>query len=160
MLQKSVLWVAVLGLWLGAASTAAFAARPVKQPIDLDFAGEFVVDCGDFHILEDCSVHGHLKIFTDHLTVHLAWECTAYNHLDPTKLIQQGNAVQNARLDFASDERTFRGLTYHITLPGYGSVFMSAGRVVFDPDFGVLFLAGRDDNFDPDATGPFCAALR
>lgn len=160
MKHQSVARIALVTVLLAIASGGAFAAKPLKVPIDVDTTAEFVLDCGDFVILEDCSVRGDVLLFEDHLRAHVKFSCSAYNHLDPAKSIRQGPTAQNARWDFSTGVAAYHGLTFHITLPGHGKVFMNAGRIVFDADFGVLFIAGQFDSIDPDVEEPFCAALR
>lgn len=159
MKRQTVVWIVVLGLWLAIASPGAFAAKPFKVPMDVDTIGGFVLDCGDFEILEDCSVHADLLFFDDYLRAHVEFACNAYNNLDPSKSIQEGRAAQNLRWDFTTGVASYHGLTFHITLPGHGKVFMNAGRIVFDPS-GIVFQAGQFDSIDPDVEEPFCEALR
>jgi hypothetical protein len=115
--------------------------------------------CSSFEILENALVHldfrltynseGKATIWVIHVNQplpggHNIW----FNATDPSKFVPQvGN--WNVTLDFvtpgdfATVVETDTGLFSRVVLPGGGSIALDAGKTVFDPDFNILFEAGR-----------------
>lgn len=115
--------------------------------------------CTSFEILENALVHLDFRLTYNAEGKATRWEIHVnqplpgggniwFNATDPSKFLPQvGN--WNVTLDFvmpgdfATVVETDSGLFSRIVLPDGGSIALDAGETVFDPDFTILFEAGR-----------------
>jgi len=150
-------------------SSLVYAGPPIKESVAFDVEESFVLDCGDFNILSDYSALGHTTFFFDNdgnlvreLNHYRYINSSYYNSNDPTVRVYGSGEVENLHWDYVGDPPTVAnaGVSFSVKLPGYGVVFIRAGRLVFDlTTFEIVFEAGPNDlstgNFEA-----FCAALR
>ena len=74
---------------------------------------------------------------------HWTLEGYVYNADAPENQLPYKNAVYNETYDVETGEDRISGLWALITIPGYGSIFMDVGLIVFDEDFNIIFEAGK-----------------
>jgi hypothetical protein len=117
------------------------------------------LSCSSFEILENAFVHLDFRLTYNAEGKATRWEIHVnqplpggrniwFNATDPSKFLPQvGN--WNVTLDFvtpgdfATVVETDTGLLSRVVLPDGGSIALDAGKTVFDPDFNILFQAGR-----------------
>ena len=124
----------------------------------IEVFGQPMSDCGDFQINIDFRIAG---FFTTHYNkdgtprfefflgkfTYLYW----YNSENPEiGFMSHGNKVNRHWFGAPFDsDRAEVGLSFGLTVPGYGVVFHDVGRVIFEwPSQEVLFSAGPHTTFD------------
>ena len=161
-------------LVVGLISTA-IAGSP-SQRITFGPAPEFpfpVADCDGFQVIATSTINGHFILHFDkdgnlkHVNQHINFRDSIYfNSANPAMFIMGGPGENvNQRFDDIDPVTGFAGLlaetglSFKVTIPGYGVVFHQAGRLVLDLVTGeIVFQAGPAD-FDEGATAALCAAL-
>ena len=128
-----------------------------------------IVDCGDFSIMDDNFIMLDGKIFFDkdgnfiREQMHFRGFDDLYRDDDPEGTHLTGTAHLNVRISFDTNGDalwTQQGLAVAIIVPGYGPLFLDAGKLVFnmDNEWEIIFSAGKhhDWNFgDFDALCEF-----
>lgn len=135
------------------------ANKPDAYTVEYPAFGE-IVDCGDFSVMDDAWVIEDIKDFYDKDGNFLRSQLiiTAFDDLyrddEPEGVHLTGTAHISARISF--DENgdalwTQQGKAVAIMVPGYGPIFLDAGRLVYNMDDGwdLVFSAGErhDWNF-------------
>lgn len=149
---------AVLILLFFVASFNAQAGKPVTYTLEYPSFGE-VVDCGDFSVWDDAWIIEDVKDFFDKdgNFVRSDSHFTAYDDLfrfdDPEGVHLTGTAHLKARISFEENGDmlwTQSGLAVKIIVPGYGPIFIDAGRLVFNMDNGweLIFSAGKNHDWN------------
>lgn len=124
--------------------STAVADKPQVETFPFAFTN--VVDCGDFDAIdESVGVHKVTTFFDNEgnpvgLQSHLKRRGTLTNSVTGTSLSHRTNFT--TFLDFEEGTATFAGTAFRITRPGEGIVVGSIGRVIFDGEDNVIFLAG------------------
>jgi len=144
------------------------AAKPVTYTDEFwDYAE--IVDCGDFSVMDDSFAMLDGKIFKDkdgsfiREQMHFTGFDDLYRDDDPEGTHLTGTAHLNVRISFDTNGDalwTQQGLAIAIIVPGYGPLFLDAGKLVFnmDNEWEIIFSAGKhhDWNFgDFDALCEF-----
>lgn len=78
-----------------------------------------------------------------------------YNPLNPD-VVLTGSFSGSQEFDLRTGEESVSGLPFHITVPGYGTVLVRAGRWSVYPSG---HLAGKDSLFDPEDMEQLCSLL-
>jgi len=118
-----------------------------------------IVDCGDFSVMDDVLEFGDIKIFYDKDGdfVRAQMIITAFDDLyrddDPEGVRLSGKAHISGLVSFDEngDELwTQQGKAVAIMVPGYGSLFMDVGRLVYNVHDGwtLIFSAGRQHDWN------------
>ena len=85
--------------------------------------------------------------------IHAVGTDNLYNPMNPD-VVLSGHFVHNFLIDERTGEQTDFGIPYHITVPGYGTVFVEAGR--WFPDGRRV---GKQSSGDPKDMEQFCSLL-
>ena len=144
---------AMLGVALFLASLMAGAVPPDKVPIQEDYVGGYIHDCGAFNILFDYSATGHIIFHFDkngdlvRQNIHANYlNGRLYNSADTSIEVPTGpGEVANTKFDLVGDPPTVAvaGAGWKVTVPGLGLVVFDIGRRVYDLETGeLIFLAG------------------
>lgn len=153
------------------AVSVANAVPPAKWTVGPTIvAGQYVGNCGDFAILVDYTAHSDWTVFFNSEGVPIRAQRKAfaengtavyYNSEDPSYWIGGGPGERElSTWDLLNNTETITAASWKVTVPGYGNVFMNAGRIVFHYDpFEVLFYAGQVDFYAGDVEA-LCNVLR
>ena len=152
---KSTVILSMLFLLL---SFDALAAKPVSYTDEYPVFYE-IVDCGDFTVVDDAWEIDKVKDFYDKEGNFLRSQIiiTAFDDLyrddEPEGVHLTGKAQISGLVSYDEngDELwTQRGKAIAIMVPGYGSLFFDAGRLVFNVDDGwdLIFVAGRQHDWN------------
>jgi hypothetical protein len=149
-------------------------------PIDIADEGGPAVVCGNganaFHILDSAMVDQRVVRYYDqngNLTrrvIHELWRSAQFGNSVSGAAVSysQSDTITDVLAtpgDFDTSTQTVTGNGTNVTVPGMGTIFLQAGRSVFDPDGTLDFEAGPDAGNDyfvgGDISGwkPVCAAL-
>ena len=158
--------VAIIAVLAFGSVSTALAVPPFQEHFGPDdLTGFFVGDCGDFNVLLDFTIQGHVTVNFDQDGVlvaaqqHLEFPNDKYYNSVNPDIFFTGNAVQNEHFDLVSGVVATTGLHFNLTIPGHGVVFHQVGQIIFDLATGdVLFQAGPAD-FEDDDIAALCAAL-
>ncbi|MCW8924700.1 MAG: hypothetical protein OQJ84_00425 [Xanthomonadales bacterium] len=118
-----------------------------------------IVDCGDFSVMDDVMEFGDIKTFFDKDGNFARTQIViqAYDELyrddDPEGVRLSGKAQISGLVSFDEngDELwTQQGKATAIMVPGYGSLFMDVGRLVYNVDDGwdLIFSAGKQHDWN------------
>ena len=80
-----------------------------------------------------------------------------YNEANPD-VVLSGHFAGAGNLDKRTGEWYYAGIPYHITVPGYGTVVVRAGRW-YGPEYPYGHIAGKDSFLSPKDMEQFCACL-
>jgi hypothetical protein len=78
---------------------------------------------------------------------------------DPTQYMALCRAQIERPEDLISGVVSFNGGVAKVIRPGEGIVIQDTGRIVFDADFNVVFVAGPHDQNDLGPAQAYCSAL-
>ena len=117
--------------------------------------------CADaeFEVWEDVTYEIKGKAFFnkegDLVRVQWHWtlEGVVYNFDHPENFLPYKNSSYTQTLDPETGEQRFTGLYALVTVPGYGSIFMDMGLIVFDEVFNVVFEAGKHQWWNANVDG-------
>ncbi len=121
-----------------------------------------VADCGDFLAIDQYLIVGRFTIFFDNegnevgLQIHVTIRGTVTNSVTGKSVPDRADVTVFE--DFAEGTTTFAGKVYGITVPGEGIAVLTAGKIVFDADGNVIFVAGPHQSFFEGVT-VLCAAV-
>lgn len=87
--------------------------------------------------------------------IHCDGTDNLYNAAIPDRVLT-GNFAGNFHADYSNWGEFASGLSYHITIPGYGAALMETGRWA---PFPTNHVAGKSTLADPAALAAFCAYL-
>jgi len=138
--------VSVVALLTLVPSLPALALPPETATFHNQSTGDEIADCGDFLALEDTVTDGSVTTFFDRngdpvrAQIHSHLSGTIYNSVTGKSL--SDFEPLTLFIDITSGTTTWVGLTYHVNAPGWGSVLLGAGRVVFDANGNMTFEAG------------------
>ena len=117
-----------------------------------------VADCGEFRVMDNAWVVLEFKDFYDkkdnyiRTQIHATGFDDLYSDADPEGIHLTGTAHTNFRYFFNdSDELLLSqaGLAVGIMVPGYGPLFLDAGRLVWNEDTGdLIFSAGNNHDWN------------
>ena len=141
-----------------------------NQPLisRLQFNQDFIVPAGAFcafsiQVVEDVGIVE--KTFLDSLgnplrvAIFVTIDSTATNLSNGNSLTERNRFTVFFDIPFEGD--TFVGLPFRIKVPRGGTVTFDAGRIEFDPDGNIIFVAGphplAEGGFD--FAGVYCPAL-
>ena len=137
----------------------ALAGKPDFYAYDDAYTIE-IVDCGDFSVMDDILEFGDIKDFYDkdgnfvRTQIYLTGFDDLYRDDDPGGVRLSGKANISGRVSYNEDGDelwTQSGKAVAIMVPGYGPIFLDAGRLVYNVDDGwdLIFSAGKrhDWNF-------------
>src|SRR5882672_2746734 len=126
--------------------------------------------CPSFEILENALVHLDWRLTYNAEGRATKWAIHAnqplpgghniwFNATDPSKFVPQvgnWNVVLDFRTpgDFSTVVETDTGLLSRVVLPDGGSIVLDSGITILDPDFNVVFEAGRHFLFVTPNSGP------
>ena len=156
--------VSILGL---GSSSAALAAQPFRVDFGPVFQnGLWVTDCGGFSVLADYATVGHYKIWFDSSGSpikgfqHNRYDSVYYASDDPSRSLEGGPGEgEQAHVDFGESNFVISGVSFKITIPGYGVIAHEAGRTGLDLEtMEVLFEIGPSDFYQQDLDA-LCEAL-
>lgn len=141
--------------------STAIAAEPVMFTNQFEFTDVF--DCGAFLAIEESVQVNRVTIFFDNEGNPVSRQ----NHIQFRGIITNSvtgkSEVDRADLtvfiDFVEGTVTFAGKTFLLTAPEEGIVAQDAGKIVFDADGNVTFVAGTHDLFLGDLGAGVCAAV-
>lgn len=108
----------------------------------------YCADAG-FEVWEDVTWKAVVKNFYNkdgefvRQQIHWTLEGVVFNYDDPEYYLPYKNSVYNETYDGETGEDKIAGLWALITVPGYGSIFMDVGLIIFDADFNIIFEAGK-----------------
>lgn len=148
-------------------STPAHAAGPTRVQYDLSFT-DFPIGpdwCPGygFGVLVDAYFEITELTFPDRQRARWMLRYAAYkNDSDPTRILTfTGMGPENDWIDLTSGQVVVTGGTIHLTVPGYGLLLLSAGRLVFDGEGNVTWDAGKHDfhNGNPEGFDALCQYL-
>jgi hypothetical protein len=116
-------------------------------------------------VWEDVTWEAKVKDFFDKAgefiseQVHWVVEGVVYNADAPESYLSYKNSVNNKFMIGETGEDPVAGLWALITVPGYGSIFMDVGLLIFDADFNIVFEAGKHQWWAANVDGlcPFLA---
>jgi len=93
------------------------------------------------------------------LRAHMRFSGTdnLYNPANPG-VVLSGHFAGAGNYDARAGVWYYTGVPYHITVPGYGTVLVRAGRW-YGPDYPYGHLAGKDSFLSPKDMAQFCACL-
>jgi hypothetical protein len=139
-------------------SLPAQATKPDAYTNEYGFADE-IVDCGDFSVWDDAWVVENVKDFYDKdgNFIRSDMAITGYDDLyrfdDVEGVHLTGTAHIMGRVSFDGNGDmlwTQSGLAVAIIVPGYGPIFLDAGRLVFNMDDGwdLIFSAGKNHDWN------------
>lgn len=134
------------------------AGKPVSNTYEY-WAFSEVTDCGDFRVMDDAWVIEDVKDFFDkngnliRSQIHFTAFDDLYRDDDPDGIHLTGTAHLNARVSFDTNGDalwTQQGLAVAIIVPGYGPLFLDAGKLVFnmDNDWELIFSAGKHHDWN------------
>ena len=124
---------------------SAFAANPERATFHAE-GTDFIADCGDFDVLTDFVADFDEITYLDsagkpdYSRVHFAFNDFFYNSETGEGFAETNTGTTVS--DASGAELTSSGLSYHVTVPGEGVVLLQAGRLEFDEDGNVVFVAG------------------
>jgi hypothetical protein len=135
-------------LFFGA--TVLQAGKPDKYTVSGGGAA-WIGYCADagFEVWEDVTWKAVVKDFYNkdgdfvREQIHWTLEGVVYNAEAPENQLPYKNSVYNETYDDETGEDKTAGLWALITVPGYGSIFMDVGLIIFDADFNIIFEAGK-----------------
>ncbi len=140
--------------------STAIAAKPQVEFRQSEFTD--VIDCGDFLAIAEFMLFNRVTFFFDNegnlvgAQNHGKGRGIVTNSVTGKSAIDRGTFT--VFLDFEEGTMTTTGTFDIITVPGEGIVFKDAGRIVFDADDDVIFVAGTHDFWLGDPTA-LCAAV-
>ena len=152
-------------------ASVAYAVPPVRQTVGPNtVVGQPIGNCGDFVILADYTVYLDWTIFFNDEGVPIRatrkafvenGSAIVYNSVYPSYWLAGGPGERElSTFDLVNATETITGPSWKVTVPGYGNVFLNAGRIVFQANpFAVLFYAGQMDYYAQDIEA-LCFALR
>ncbi len=149
---------AVLSMLFLLSSFDALADKPDFDTYEDAYTIE-IVDCGDFSVMDDVLEFGDIKTFYDkdgnfvRSQIIITAFDDVYRDTDPEGIHLSGKAHISGLVSFDEngDELwTQSGKAVAIMVPGYGSLFMDAGRLVYNVDDGwdLIFSAGRQHDWN------------
>jgi hypothetical protein len=147
---------------LAAASSAA-ASKPVVEE-EHSAATVPIWDCGDFQILDRFVLDGTLRYFYDkegklEKIIKVFSGTDTFINSETGKEIPTTTIHNSVMYDPETDLYAVNGVTFRVTVPGSGAVFLNVGRFVANEDLtNVTFEAGPLQFFDGDVEG-LCNAL-
>ena len=163
--------ISLFGIAALTVMSAANAVPPTRWTVGpLDFTGFYVGSCGDFNILTDYRVHSDWTVFYDAAGVPIRVTRKAfidngtsvyYNSEDPSYWLAGGPGERELNtFDVTSGTVATRAASFKVVVPGYGNIFMNAGRIILViATREILFEAGQMDFYDGDFEA-LCSALR
>jgi hypothetical protein len=140
-------------------SVTVWAGKPISYTDEYPYFW-WIADCGDFWVVDDSWEIDKVNEFYDKdgnfVRLQLIWTTydDIYRYDEPEGAHLYGTSHVSARLEF--DENgdeiwTQQGVVANITIPGYGPLFLDAGKVVNNVTNGweIVFSAGKrhDWNF-------------
>ena len=146
-------------------ATNLLAGKPDMYTVNGEGAG-FVGDCGDdFEVWEEVSWEAKVKDYFNkdgdfvREKIHWTVEGVVYNADAPENYLPYKNSVYNEFFIGETGEDRIAGLWALVTVPGYGSIFIDVGLIIFDADFNVVFEAGQHQWWSGNVDGlcPFLA---
>ena len=159
--RRSVLLGAVLTVGLLGIAPSAWAVPPTRFS-DSD-AGTFpIVNCGSFQVFDQSTLnlrgteHYNSSGNPIRLDFHVWGTDRFFNPTNGKSF--SGSFSQRASVDLVSGQEAVSGIAFRIVVPGSGAVLLDVGRVVFDPDNNVMFVAGPHQLLEGDVA-EVCAAL-
>jgi len=104
-----------------------------------------VVDCGDFDVVLDSNTRIRVTFFSDEnnnpMAVEYQIKYTGITTNTGTGTTVPDHTVVNGRR-LLTGERDNHGVYYHVNVPGAGVVTLVAGRVTWDDEGNISFIAG------------------
>jgi hypothetical protein len=155
---------AMMAAMMAAMASSAAATEPV---VEEDHRADTVPiwDCGDFQILDRFVLDGTLRYFYDkegklEKIVKVYRSTDTFINSVTGKEIPTTTIHNSVIYDPETDLYAVNGVTFRVTVPGSGAVFLNIGRFVANEDLTkVDFQAGPLQFFDGDVEG-LCNALR
>jgi len=163
--------IALFGIAALTIMSAANAVPPTRWTVGpLNLVGIPIGDCGDFVILTDYTVHSDFTLFYDQtgtpiqLTRKVFVEngtSIYYNSNAPSYWLAGGPGERELnQIDATTGIVATTGASYKVMLPGYGHIFINAGRIVLNLiTREIYFEAGQQQWYDGDFEA-LCSALR
>lgn len=150
----------ILSLTMFMVATPAAAVAPVVE--NGEFTINYKIDqqpCPGIEVWDNESVTYTLKTFFDNkgnpvrMQIHATGTDNFYNPMRPG-VVLSGHFVHNFWQDMRTGTWTENGVPYHITVPGYGTVLVEAGRWFADGR-----IVGKHSFSDASDMTQFCALL-
>jgi hypothetical protein len=145
-------------------ASSAAASKPVVEEYH-DANTIPIWNCGDFQILDQYVLDGTLRYFYDkegklEKIVKVFSGTDTFINSKTGKEIPTTTIHNSVMYDPETDLYAVNGVTFRVTVPGSGAVFLNIGRFVANEDLtNVTFEAGPLQFFDGDVEG-LCNALR
>jgi hypothetical protein len=123
----------------------------------------FELDCGGFTARLTYTGTGRATTFFDgtgapvKLVIHVKVKGSATN-LSTGKTLKDDESTI-IRIDLLTGETTINGGVAHVTAPGEGIVIHDTGKIVFDSEGNVTFVAGPHDQAEQGPEQAYCSAL-
>lgn len=147
-MKRVLMTLAVCSIVFLSASVAP-AAKPVKFSSSGAGSG-WIGDCPEgFEVWEAVSYEVNGKDYYNNdgeylrSKAHWTVEGIVFNADSPDNYLPYQNSVYNEFFDGQTGEFRVAGLWALVTVPGFGSIFMDVGLIVFDADFNITFEAGK-----------------
>ena len=164
MKRRIMLLMTVAAMMAAMMASSAAATEPV---VEEDHRADTVPiwDCGDFQILDKFVLDGTLRYFYDkegklEKIVKVYRSTDTFINSVSGKEIPTTTVHNSVMYDPETDLYAVNGVTFRVTVPGSGAVFLNVGRFVANEDLtNVTFQAGPLQFFDGDVEG-LCHALR
>jgi hypothetical protein len=153
----------LLGAWLVGTASPAAAGTPEHFSDHFEFDGNIndVVPC-DFGVSERFveDLHGMTTFDANGEAVRtqITIKATAWFTNEDTGFSVMDRDSFPVTIDERTGSVTVVGISFHINIPGEGIVVLQAGRVTFDADGSITFLAGPHDQYATDGQA-LCDAL-
>lgn len=163
--------IAAFAMAMVVCGSAAWANKPVEYPLAEKVTGFLVTDCGDFLVLLDYRVEGYERHYfnsdgsLNRIFVNWDFPDGIYYNADNPSYWLEGTAEHSqawTHFDENGDpiNYVYVGPSFRVIVPGYGVVFLTTGRGIWDYSAGKLtFLAGPQMS-ETGESEALCAALR
>ena len=114
----------------------------------------WVGECGDFDVLEDVTYEIAVKDYFNNdgdwikTKAHWTVEGVVFNADAPENYLPYKNSVYTEHYEVDTGETRVTGLWALVTVPGYGSIFMDVGLLIYDAGGNIIFEAGKHQWFN------------
>jgi hypothetical protein len=136
------------------------AAAPSVEVVTLRRQFEPYGSCDGFNVIGDFDLVRRQTTFYSQdgmsvrFTVHVTFGGTVSNSVTGKSIPVTGVGYQT--IDLITGERSTRGSSWHMVVPGTGTVELAAGHIVFDAAMNLIIAAGR---LDGQVNAELCDAL-